>query len=301
MRTRLFIAAGRLASLLPHVRGKTRVLLTLYRALRLEGRHIRVEARLRRPVPFYAQLDLHAWLQRLAFLTGGYEHDTVEFLVDLHRRDGRGGYLLDIGANIGLISIPFAKTVRKPVFAVEAVPDNVEVLRRNVELNGLEDLITILPFAAGDQPGVAQIQVEGDLRPGEGTGTGNILPPGSTWGVRQPVNVRTLDDAGLPPGCSVIKIDTDGYDLKVLQGGARFLERERPLIFGEFSAHCLAWHGQTIDDVATFAAEHRYKTLFRVGQSWEFRSYERGMTVEQDLLLVPSERSGSPARLSATG
>jgi FkbM family methyltransferase len=293
VRTELFIAAGRLAARLPRVRGKTRLLLLLYRALGLETRHIRVEARLRRPVPFDAELDLHAWLQRIAFLTGGYEHETVEYLVGLHRRDGRGGYLLDVGANIGLIAIPFAKVTGKPVFAVEAVPDNVAVLRRNVERNGLHDAITIMPFALGDQPGVAQIQVEGDLRPGEGTGTGNILPPESTWGVRQPVEVQRLDDAGLPPGCSVIKIDTDGYDLKVLQGGTRFLERERPLIFGEFSAHCMGWHGQTIDDIVAFAERLHYRTLCRVEPGWAFRPYERGMTFVQDLLLLPEEQEVS--------
>lgn len=293
MRRQLFIAAGRVASRLPRVRGKTRLLLALYKLLGLEGRHIHVDVRLRRPVAFDARLDLHAWLERLAFLTGGYEDDTVEFLAGLHRHDGRGGYLLDAGANIGLISIPFAKLTGRPVFAVEAVPDNVAALRANVARNGLEGLITILPFALGDQRGQVRIQVEGDLLPGEGTGTANILPPDSTWGVQQPVDLATLDTAGLPPGCSVIKIDTDGYDLKVLQGGREFLERERPLIFGEFSAHCLGWHRQTVADVAALAAALRYRTLCRVAPGWGFRPYEAGMPFEQDLLLVPEERAAT--------
>lgn len=301
---RVFLASGRVAARLPHVRGKTRVLLALYKLLGLSGKHLIVDARLRRPVRFDAQLDLHAWLQRVAFLTGGYEEDTVEFLLELHARVGRDGYLLDVGANIGLIAIPFAKSVpaRQPsVIAVEAVPDNVAVLRRNLALNHLQEAVPVVPFGLGATGGSVQIQVEGDLRSGEGTGTANILPDGSTYDcVRQEIVIRTVDelaDSGeLPDGCSVIKIDTDGYDLKVLEGATRFLGRNRPIIFGEFSAHCLGWHGQSIADVAVFAAANGYAVWQRELPSWRFRAYapERAAGFVQDLLLVPHESAHDP-------
>ena len=87
MRTRLFLEAARVAAALPHFRGKTRLLLALYRALGLAGRSIVAWTRLRRPVPFRARLDLQSWLQRVAFITGGYEGDTVRFLMQLHDLD----------------------------------------------------------------------------------------------------------------------------------------------------------------------------------------------------------------------
>jgi hypothetical protein len=68
---------------LPALRGRTRVFLLLYRLLGLERRHVVVRPRLRQPVSFQAQLDLHSSLQRVAFLTGGYEADTVQFLLRL--------------------------------------------------------------------------------------------------------------------------------------------------------------------------------------------------------------------------
>lgn len=250
-------------------------MLLLYKLLRLNGRHVRVRARMRRPARFQMDLDLHAWLQRLAFVTGGYEAETVELLLDLHGRKN-DGYLLDVGANVGFIAIPFALRANAPVVAVEAVPDNVAVLRRNIEANGLAASVTVVPFALGTAPGRVQIQVEGDLEAGAGTGTANILPDGSTYDcVWQEIEVTTLDLLHLPRGCTVIKLDTDGYDLKVLQGGVEFLARERPLVFGEFSAHCLAWHGQTIADVVAFARAQGYD-VFR---------FPRG----EDLLWVPVE------------
>jgi FkbM family methyltransferase len=271
---RVFLGVGRLSAALPRFRGKARAALALYRVLGLTGRHVRVRARMRRPVRFDVELDLHAWLQRLAFVTGGYEAETVELLLALHGKSD--GYLLDVGANVGFIAIPFALRSKAQVVAVEAVPDNVAVLRRNVAANGLQSAITIVPLALGTAPGRVQIQVEGDLNPGDGTGTANILPDGSTFDcVRQEIEVTTLDLLDLPPRCAVMKLDTDGYDLKVLQGGVEFLKRERPLVFGEFSAHCLAWHGQTVDDVVAFARAQRYDVY--------------GFDGAEDLLLVPVE------------
>jgi FkbM family methyltransferase len=300
---RLFLGIVRLAAWFPRFRGKTRALLLVYKVLRLEKRHILVWATLRRPVAFQARLDLHAWLQRVALLTGAYEDDTVEVLLDLQRRDGRDGYLLDVGANIGLIAIPFALLVSRPsprVVAVEAVPDNVGALRANVERNDLPEAVTIVPVALGAERGVSQIQVEGDLKAGEGTGTANILPEGSTYEcVRQEIAVETLDglagEGVVPPGCSVVKIDTDGYDLKVLQGATGFLRRERPVILGEFAEHCLRWHGQSLADVVAFAREHGYEVWPRIGASRFFMPYEEPArdAYVQDLLLVPSERVAS--------
>lgn len=290
----LFTLLGRLSAALPPFRGKVRIFLLFYRLLGLSKRHIVLETRLRRPVAFRAELDLHAWLQRLAFLTGGYEEDTVDFLVRLHRFAG-SGYLLDVGANIGLIAIPFAKLTGGRVVAVEAVPDNVIVLRHNVAANDLNDAITILPVGLGDEAKIVQIQVEGDLQAGEGTGTANILPDGSSYEcVRQELRIERLDALALPDGCSVMKIDTDGYDLKVVMGGVEFLQRNRPIVFGEFSAHCLAWHGQSVEDVIAFARTHGYETWRRQGTSWRFAPFaESTDKFEQDLLLVPREKAAA--------
>lgn len=302
---RLFVAAGRVAARLPHIRGKTRLLLVLYKLAGLENRHLTVRARLHRPVPFEMLLDLHSWLQRVAFLAGGYEEDTVEFLLELHRRDGRNASLLDVGANIGVITIPFVRKSSSAAVAVEAVPDNVARLRTNLELNALDEKVQVVPFALGATSGTAQIQVEGDLQAGEGSGTANILPDGSTYDcVRQEIVVRTLDElvesGELATRCSVVKIDTDGYDLKVLQGGTRFLERDRPVIFGEFSAHCLAWHEQTIDDIVAFAREQRYETWYRTPHTWDF-TREAPAKFDQDLLLVPAESMTAFASLLRRG
>ena len=295
---RLFLAIGGISARLPAFRGRTRAFLMLHRALGLSDEHVMVHTRLRDPVDYDADLDLHSWMQRIAFLTGGYEADTVRFLSKLRAAAPTPGYLLDVGANIGLISIPYARLNESPALAamaIEAVPDNVRVLESNIASNNLSARIRVLPVAAGSDRGTHQIQVEGDLRQGEGSGTGNILPDGSTYEcVRQQIQVETLDhlseSGALPGGCAVMKIDTDGYDLKVLQGGKGFIGRERPVIYGEFSAHCLRWHGQSLSDVQELAHELEYEVWSRRSPSWHFATELSQPTFEQDLLLLPRER-----------
>jgi FkbM family methyltransferase len=226
-------------------------------------------------------------------LTGGYEPDTTNFLDEIYRADPREGYLLDIGANIGLISIPFAILSNDPlpkVIAVEAVPDNVRVLRQNVAQNALNDSIQIRAVALGDVGEVVGIQVEGNLAAGEGTGTANILSE-THGGVRQKITIHTLDSLNLPTGCKVVKIDTDGYDLKILMGSRAFLARERPVIYGEFAEHCLHWHDQSVSDVVRFAEDNGYLVWQRLSPSWTFSRSVNSATYVMDLLLLPIERN----------
>jgi len=73
------------------------------------------------------------------FVNGIYEEDTHEFLV---KNVPQNGIFLDLGINIGSISIPLA-TVRKDIecIGVEASPRIFEYAKKNVEANGLSGRI----------------------------------------------------------------------------------------------------------------------------------------------------------------
>jgi FkbM family methyltransferase len=283
-RATLFASLAKIAPRLPDFRGRTRIFLALFAALGLKGRRVPMDVTLTSPARYRARLDAGSWLQRIAALTGGYEADTVRFLARIHRT----GYLLDVGANVGLIAIPFALLTGARVYAFEAVRDNFLAMAENIRLNGLEGSITARDMALGDEQRDVEIQVEGDLMAGEGTGTANIMADGSTWKcVRQPLHVHRLDDLGLEPGCTTIKIDTDGYDLKVLQGAREFVASNRPVIYGEFAAHCMGWHGQTIEDVIGWARDAKYRILYKAPDDTFTR--ERPPKYSQDILLIPAE------------
>lgn len=69
------------------------------------------------------------------------------------------GWILDIGAHIGIVTLALA--VDNPgarVVAVEAIPDNADLLARNVERNGLTDRVAVISAGAG-APGEATVPV----------------------------------------------------------------------------------------------------------------------------------------------
>jgi FkbM family methyltransferase len=198
-RAKSFSTIAKLSANLPAFRGRTRLFLVLFKILGLAKEHVYVETRLRKPVAYRVRLDLHSWLQHIAYLTGGYEDDTVRFLLRLFQRHSSKGYCLDIGANIGLISIPLALLLQQEegsgrVISIEAVADNYRALKTNISLNSLDADLLAVCAALGDRCKTAEIQVEGDLSVGEGSGTANILPEHSDFDcVRQKLQLETFD------------------------------------------------------------------------------------------------------------
>lgn len=70
---------------------------------------------------------------------------------EYHLPEGLSGWALDVGAHIGAAAICLA--LDNPdlrVIAIEALPENVELLRRNVERNRVQDRVTVLEGGAGD-------------------------------------------------------------------------------------------------------------------------------------------------------
>ena len=68
--------------------------------------------------------------------------------------------MLDIGANIGLIStgLLLADAVQKAI-AIEPEPGNFSLLRRNVEQNGLSNRMCCLNMAANDEPSTLTMEI----------------------------------------------------------------------------------------------------------------------------------------------
>lgn len=133
---------------------------------------------------------------------------------ELLRRIEPGGFVVDVGANIGYIALFMAGAVgpRGRVLCLEPVPENLRELRRNIELNRL-DQVEILPIAAGDRDG--KVRIASGLNGVVSEHTGDLE-----------VDLRRLDSLDVP--CpSLVKIDVEGYELTVLHGATRWLGEGR--------------------------------------------------------------------------
>ena len=127
---------------------------------------------------------------------------------------------LDVGANIGMYSLYFLSLVKdKTVICVEPFEKNFELLTRNLSLNNYLDRAQVVrnPLSNEIKGGSAVVS---DMRPG---GSGYKLIEGDN-GYQESNNVQILDiDSILYPFDQkyILKIDTDGNDFEILQGGIK--------------------------------------------------------------------------------
>lgn len=185
-------------------------------------------------------LDLRSEAQRDAYVTGRFDEPIVGAAQQM--LTPHGSVAIDVGANVGLWTVPLARsaaTNHGMVLAFEPVPRNVQHLRANVALNRLDGVVRILPFALSDRDGTADITLREDFC--EGATSGNaalVIDDGQDERFRTlEVRLRRLDDVtgSLPGPVAIMKIDVEGHEDHVLAGGRRTIAADRPVIVVEWN------------------------------------------------------------------
>jgi FkbM family methyltransferase len=166
----------------------------------------------------------------------GYLLGTAESHLQRAIRDYvvEGDTVYDIGANLGYVSLSLAKQVgpNGRVIAFEPVPRNIELLRRNIELNGLRN-ISMLEFAASDKSGEAVIRLAENLATASMVWHRNN--PAATELSIKTVAVDDLVAAGDLAYPAFVKIDVEGAEGPVLLGMRLTLAVSKPVLFVECS------------------------------------------------------------------
>jgi FkbM family methyltransferase len=155
---------------------------------------------------------------------------------------GGRGTVVDVGANIGVISIGLlALGEMERAIAVEPEPGNFALLRRNVENNGMSDRFHCLQLAASDRRGTLELELS-DINSGDHRiRAGATEHDGSSDQGHRPrevisVGADTIDQilATLPPDVgrevALIWIDVQGHEASVLRGGTRTFSRGTPTV-----------------------------------------------------------------------
>lgn len=142
-----------------------------------------------------------------------------------------GSTFIDVGANVGFHTFLAASIVGHggSVTAIEPSSENCRLLQMSKAENKAEH-VTILPFALDRTPGIRYLASHLGTNAGLIPDTRKHLIDGRGT----PVYATTLDDVA-PPKVDVVKIDVEGAEFRVLEGGLRTVERDRPLIIMEFS------------------------------------------------------------------
>lgn len=146
-----------------------------------------------------------------------------------------GAVAYDVGANIGYVSLLLARAAGEQgrVFAFEALPANLQRLRRNLELNGMAGRVQVVAGAVTQAAGPVRFLVHPSGGMGKAAGSA-----GRADQYRSEVTVEGLSldefvyDRGNPPP-QVVKMDIEGGEVMALPGLRRLLAEARPTMLME--------------------------------------------------------------------
>jgi FkbM family methyltransferase len=179
----------------------------------------------------YRLLRIEAWSRTPAgerlFLAAYFAYkrwleDPHAAFVQRHPEVLAGGHVLDVGANSGYTATVFARAVLPGfrVYAFEPEPLNFARLERVIARKGLQNIVTPVRTAIGDEDGTVML-----WRNPEHPGDHQIAAGGDLA-----VPIARLDTfaQNLAP-VKFVKIDVQGHELAVNRGMMRLIERNREL------------------------------------------------------------------------
>jgi FkbM family methyltransferase len=174
----------------------------------------------------YVNPYLNGGLEKSIYYHGTYERGFIDFLYNNLKK---GDVFIDIGSNIGLISIVASDIVTNIglVCAFEPHPTIFKVLQKNINLNNLEN-IHCFNYGLGDVNSEMMLYPNIDIN----NGASSLIKSNSiTEGIK--VNVRRLDNFIVEnkiPNPSFVKIDVEGFEFEVLKGMQSLLNSDNPPI-----------------------------------------------------------------------
>ena len=192
--------------------------------------------------------------------TGRYDEEILFLILNL---TPFGGTIVDVGASMGLYTIPLAGLGKKTdirVIAIEPLPRNIEILRGNVALNDLSNNVEIVASALDQHAGDIWLF-------SESAGFGNAAIETSSGSVhpsltrRARVQATRLDSLLDECPISVLKIDVEGHEHSVLKGASSIIQSARPWIIGEFHRSFLAARATNGFELLKFFDRHDYSVF----------------------------------------
>jgi FkbM family methyltransferase len=178
------------------------------------------------------QGDLASYIDWMVYFYGAYEPGVLAFLRDTADAAGPGAVFVDVGANAGTHVLGLARRVSR-IHAFEPWPTAFSALRRNVEINALGHVV-LHPYGLGDANGRSAFYVPTTAN----QGTGGFVPNVNLGRPDEILPIRRGDEVVAAAGVEridIMKIDTEGYELKVLSGLRESLARFRPVVVTEVS------------------------------------------------------------------
>ncbi|TDK36609.1 FkbM family methyltransferase [Rhizobium deserti] len=171
-------------------------------------------------------VNLHDSQVSFGVLHQDWEVREAHFMTDMLNS---GDTMLDIGANVGVYTLQAARAVGSTgeIHSFEPNPTVNRMLRRSITDNGFQDICVV------HEVGLADADTPGSLHHLTGTNNVGAAYVSKSAGAGISISLRRLDSFTFERRINFMKIDVEGYECQVLEGGSKLLGEHRPLVLAE--------------------------------------------------------------------
>jgi FkbM family methyltransferase len=144
------------------------------------------------------------------------------------RQTKKGDVVIDVGANIGYYTVLLADKIGESgkVYAFEPDKTNFEILKKNVEVNNLKNVI-LVNAAVGSKAGKLKLH-----KSKENLGDHKLYGDDKET---EEVKIIKLNDFLKDKKIDLMKIDTQGWEPEVIDGAKKIISKNKPIMFLEYS------------------------------------------------------------------
>lgn len=207
------------------------------------------------------------------------EVEGLKFMVDIGETNGHSCYfnlpdtgrdvllatvnegmnVIDIGANIGIISLKIAQKVSESgnVFSFEPGKINSGFAINNFKLNKSTN-IQLIQKGLGSEKATGHLCNVNPIN----RGMSRILDNDPSANEKEVIEIDTLDNSMEKysiPAPNLIKIDVEGFELKVLKGACNTLVKHKPILFIELDDNNLHEQNSSAKELVQFLIKLDYK------------------------------------------
>jgi FkbM family methyltransferase len=173
----------------------------------------------------------------------------------------QGDLVIDVGGNIGQTALMMAKAVgaKGKVISFEPFAETHDRFQKNLSINPNISNVRLEKLALGEKAAELEMYVENE----KNSGGNRIKPQGEkTSSDIQKVTTVTLDEYYSKVGAgkiSLIKIDVEGFEMKVLRGAQELIKKSKPDLFVEVNDANLRLQGDSLEIMFNFLKENGYR------------------------------------------
>ena len=150
--------------------------------------------------------------------TGFMEYEDMLFLLHALRTDET---FVDVGANIGAFTILASKVVKAKSISFEPLPETVDRLKDQIQINRINDVVSVRNKGVGDKIGALFFTNNNDT-------INKVSLAGDVENTTK-VEVTTLDEELANNKKYFFKIDVEGFEYNVIEGGKNILSSQNTI------------------------------------------------------------------------